>query len=236
MSSRSRRRDRPSRRSTTECCRSRTPTCSVAPTTWSLISIVLVSSDFDSGAGSAAGAALDRLVVLRDQERRVRRQNRSSRHLGPRRDRLGYDRRRDGARSRKRGCSRRRRFGRRQAGVRNRRIFRGVAVLLGRHLGLEIVDDHRMLVAHELHHLRRSRHHLFGRRMRRRGVVELVLGDDDAAEHADESRGQDVDDELADEPLEHGRFVLRRQILWRQVRPSTLCTSQVRSAGSLGAA
>ena len=32
--------------------------CSVAPTTWSLISIVLVRSDFDSGVGSAAGAAL----------------------------------------------------------------------------------------------------------------------------------------------------------------------------------
>ena len=32
--------------------------CNVAPTTWSLISIVLVRSDFDSGVGSAAGAAL----------------------------------------------------------------------------------------------------------------------------------------------------------------------------------
>jgi len=32
--------------------------CSVTPTTWSLISMVLVRSDFDSGAGSAMGATL----------------------------------------------------------------------------------------------------------------------------------------------------------------------------------
>ena len=43
-------------------------------------------------------------------------------------------------------------------------IFRGMAVLLGRHLGLEIVDDHRVLVTDELHHFRRRRHHLLGRR------------------------------------------------------------------------
>ena len=96
-------------------------TCSVAPTTWSLISSVLVSKRLRLGRGIGRGRGADRLIGLRDQERRVRRQNRSSRHLGPRRDRLGYDRRRDGARRRKRGCSRRRRFGRRQAGVRGRR-------------------------------------------------------------------------------------------------------------------
>ena len=77
-------------------------------------------------------------------------------------------------------------------------LFREVA-LLGRQLRLEEIDDQSMLVADKLHHFRRGRCEPLSARLRRNGAAQLVVREQDAADHARRSRRQDVEDDLGNE-------------------------------------
>ena len=176
--------------------------CSVAWTTLSLMVRVLASSEFGLSSSVRrrdSGRAGSSLLDLRNDARRVHRQRRGRsdggdldarhrgrcRHQGPARNRCGSG------------------LGLRH-GARVFLVLGSIAALLSRGLGLDIVEDHGVLVADELQHFGGGRRGLLGRRLQSGPVTGLILGEEKAADQACQRRRQDVD-ELGDETPEQRR-------------------------------